>query len=89
MSFVWRAVRYPVRKAPSLEVLSMLKNLALVFGLLAGLSACVAPYRYPEYGYPPGYAYSQPPSYGYGNTPAPTYYGPDYPHISQHGTVQP
>jgi hypothetical protein len=90
MSFVWRAERHPMRKALSLEVLSMLKNLALVFGLLAGLSACAAPYGYPGYGYPPGYGYAEPPAYsGYGSAPAPTYYGPDYPHISQHGTVQP
>jgi hypothetical protein len=66
---------------PLLEVLSMLKNLALALGLMVGLSACVAPYGYPGYGYPPGY------SYGY--SPAPTYYGPGYPHITQHGTVQP
>jgi hypothetical protein len=39
----------------------MLKNLALALGLLAGLSACAAPYGYPEYGYPAGYGYAQPP----------------------------
>jgi hypothetical protein len=67
----------------------MLKNLALALGLLAGLSACAAPYGYPEYGYP-GYGYAEPPAYsGYGYAPAPTYYGPDYLHPSQHGTVQP
>jgi hypothetical protein len=29
----------------------MLKNLAPALGLLAGLSACAAPYGYPGYGY--------------------------------------
>jgi hypothetical protein len=68
----------------------MLKNLALALGLLAGLSACVAPYGDPGYSYPPGYGYAQPPAYyGYGYSPPPSYYGPEYPHISQHGTVQP
>jgi hypothetical protein len=68
----------------------MLKNLTIALGLMAGLLACVAPYGYPGYGYPPGYGYSTPPAYyGYGNAPAPGYYGPDYPHISQHGQVQP
>jgi hypothetical protein len=34
----------------------MLKNLSLASGLLAGLSACAAPYGYPGCGYyaPPG-----------------------------------
>jgi hypothetical protein len=67
----------------------MPKNLALALGLLAGMSACVAPYGYPGYGYPPGYGYAAPPAYVYGYPPAPEYYGSDYPHISQHGTVQP
>jgi len=68
------------------KVLSMLKNLAIVLGLLAGLSACTAPYGYPGYGNP-GYGYAEPAYYGYGN--GPVYYGPTYPHISEHGTVQP
>jgi hypothetical protein len=66
----------------------MFKNLAIVAGLLAGLSACVAPYGYPGYGYT-GYGYNEPAYY------APGYYGPGYyapgyysPHTSQHGTVQ-
>jgi hypothetical protein len=63
----------PMRIAPLLEALSMLKNLTLAWGLMAGLSACAAPYGYP----------------GYGSSPAPSYYGPDYPNISRHGTVQP
>jgi hypothetical protein len=58
---------------------------------LAGLSACVAPYGYPGYGYSgypaPGYGYSQPPYSGYSNEPV--YYGPSYPPTSLHGTVQP
>jgi hypothetical protein len=69
----------------------MLRNLAIGFGLLAGLSACVAPYGYPGYGYggypAPGYGYSQAPYYGYSNEPV--YYGPSYPPSSPHGTVQP
>ena len=64
----------------------MLKNQAIVFGLLAGLSGCAAPYGYPGYGNP-GYGYAQPAYYGYGN--GPVYYGPTYPHVSEHGTVQP
>jgi len=68
----------------------MLKNLAIAFGLAAGLSACAAPYGYPGYGYPgygnTGYGYSQPLYYGYSNEPV--YYGPSYPPSSQHGTVQ-
>jgi hypothetical protein len=32
----------------------MLKNVALALRLLAGLSACAAPYGYPGYGYSPG-----------------------------------
>ncbi|MBV9202225.1 MAG: hypothetical protein JO320_09820 [Alphaproteobacteria bacterium] len=57
----------------------MLKNLAIVFGLIAGLSACAAP-PYPN----AGYGYNEPAYYG------PVYYGPGYypPHASQHGTVQ-
>jgi hypothetical protein len=69
----------------------MLKKLAIVVVLVAGLSACVAPYGYPGYGYPgygySGYGYGEPAYYGYRNEPV--YYGPSYPHISQHGTVQP
>jgi hypothetical protein len=66
----------------------MLKNLALALGLLAGLSACAAPIRLSRIRLPWVWirrtAYS-----GYGYAPAPTYYGPDYLHPSQHGTVQP
>ena len=62
----------------------MFSNLLVVLGLLAGLSACVAPYGYT------GYGYNEPAYY------APGYYGPGYyappgyylPHTSQHGTVQ-
>jgi hypothetical protein len=72
-----------MRIVPILEAPSMLKNLAIAFALLAGLSACAAPY-----GYPPASGYAEPPAYyGYGNMP--TYYGPGYPHITPHGTVQP
>jgi hypothetical protein len=89
--FAWRGSREwrPQPDATSHfggKVLSMLKNLAIVFGLLAGLSGCAAPYGYPGYGNP-GYGYAQPAYYGYGN--GPVYYGPTYPHISEHGTVQP
>jgi hypothetical protein len=68
----------------------MLKNLAIVLGLVAGLSACVGPYGYGGYGNI-GYGYNEPAYYGYSyNTPV--YYGPsdspDIPHTSQHGTVQ-
>ncbi len=80
----------------------MLKNLAIVLGLVVGLSACVAPYGYNGYGYNgygntgygntgygnTGYGYNQPAYYGYGyNTPL-YYGGPSYPQTSQHGTVQ-
>jgi hypothetical protein len=51
----------------------MLKNLAIAFGLVAGLSACAAPYGYPGYGNT-GYGYGQAPYYGYSNEPV--YYGP-------------
>jgi hypothetical protein len=56
----------------------MLKTLAIVFGLVGGLSACAAPYPNS------GYGYNEPAYYG------PVYYGPGYypPHTSQHGTVQ-
>ena len=64
----------------------MLKNLAIILGLMTSLSACVAPYGYPGYG-DPGYGYGPPAYYGYSN--APVYYGSGYPHQSQHGTVQP
>jgi hypothetical protein len=61
----------------------MLKNVAIVLGLVAGLSACMGPYDYNGYGNP-GYGYSRPAYYGYGyNTPV--YYGAGY---SQHGTMQ-
>jgi hypothetical protein len=69
----------------------MFKNLAIAFGLAAGLSACAAPYGDPGYGYPgygnTGYEYGQAPYYGYSNEPV--YYGLSYPPSSQHGTVQP
>jgi hypothetical protein len=62
----------------------MLKNLTIVFGLVAGLSACAAPYGYTGYGNT-GYGYAEPAYYG------PVYYGPGYYpiHTSEHGTVQP
>jgi hypothetical protein len=62
----------------------MFKNLAIAFGLAAGLSACAAPYGYPGYGNS-GYGYAEPAYYG------PVYYGPGYYpiHTSEHGTVQP
>ncbi len=66
------------------EGYSMLKKLAIVLGLVAGLSACVGPYG------DTGYGYNQPAFYGYGSN-TPVYYGPGYyyaPHTSQHGTVQ-
>ena len=60
------------------------KNLAIAFGLAAGLSACAAPYGCPGYGNT-GYGYAEPAYYG------PVYYGPGYYpiHTSEHGTVQP
>jgi hypothetical protein len=77
----------------------MLKNLAIVLGLAAGLSACTGPYGYNGYGN--GYGYNRPAYSGYGyNTPVyygygyntPEYYGgsydPNAPRTSQHGTVQ-
>ena len=65
----------------------MLKNLAIVLGLVAGLSACMGPYGYSGYG--AGYGYNRPANYGYGyNTPV--YYGgsydPDTSYTSPHGT---
>jgi hypothetical protein len=61
----------------------MLKRLTVVFGLVAGLSACAAPYGYTGYGNT-GYGYTEPAYYG------PVYYGPGYYpiHTSPHGTVQ-
>jgi hypothetical protein len=51
----------------------MLKNLAIVFGLMVSLSACMGPYG----GYGAGYGYNKPAYYGYGyNTPV--YYGAGY-----------
>ena len=56
------------------------QNLAIVLGLVTGLSVCAGPYGNTGYGY-------DEPVYGYGyNTPV--YYGPGYPHPSQHRTVQ-
>ena len=53
----------------------MFKNLAIVLGLVAGLSACMGPYGYNGYG--TGYGYNRPANYGYGyNTPV--YYGGGY-----------
>ena len=62
----------------------MFKNLAIAFGLAAGLSACAPPYGYTGYG-ETGYGYAEPAYYG------PVYYGPGYYpiHTSEHGTVQP
>jgi hypothetical protein len=61
----------------------MLKNLTIVFGLVAGLAACAAPSGYTGYGNT-GYGYNEPAYYG------PVYYGPGYYpiHTSPHGTVQ-
>jgi hypothetical protein len=54
----------------------MLKNLAIVLGLVAGLSACMGSYGYNGYG-GTGYGYNKPAYYGYGyNTPV--YYGAGY-----------
>ena len=66
----------------------MFKNLAIAFGLAAGLSACAAPYGYPGYGYP-GYGYPGYSNTGYGYSNQPVYDGPSYPPSSPHGTVQP
>lgn len=53
----------------------MLKNLAIVLGLMVSLSACMGPYGYNGYG--AGYGYNKPAYYGYGyNTPV--YYGAGY-----------
>jgi hypothetical protein len=67
-----RRVAFAERKS------SMLKNLTIIFGLVASLTACAAPYGNA------GYGYSEPAYYG------PVYYGPGYypPHTSEHGTVQ-
>ena len=62
----------------------MLKNLAIVVGLVAGLSACI-PYGYNEYD-STGYGYNRPAYSGYSyNTPVyapysrtPFYYGAGY-----------
>jgi hypothetical protein len=64
--------------------ITMLENLAIIFGLAAGLSACAAPYGYTGYGNT-GYGYAEPAYYG------PVYYGLGYYpiHTSEHGTVQP
>jgi hypothetical protein len=75
----------------------MLKNLAVVLGLMVSLSACMGPYGYSGYG--TGYGYNRPANYGYGyGTPAnygygystPVYYGgsyyPDTSYTSPHGT---
>jgi len=61
----------------------MLKNLIITLGLVAGLSACAAPYGYTGSGNT-GSGYNEPAYYG------PVYYGPGYYpiHTSQHGTVQ-
>jgi hypothetical protein len=65
----------------------MLKNLAIVVGLVAGLSACMGPYGYSGYG--TGYGYNRPANYGYGYS-TPVYYGgsydPDTSYTSPHGT---
>jgi hypothetical protein len=62
---------------------TMVKKLTIALGLMAGLSACTAPYAYTGY-HNPGYGYNEPAYYG------PVYYGPGYYpiHTSQHGTVQ-
>jgi hypothetical protein len=61
----------------------MFKNLTIALGLMAGLSACTAPFTYTGYDNP-GYGYNEADSYG------PVDYGPGYYpiHTSQHGTVQ-
>lgn len=82
--FAGNCVRNPMRRVTFAERNSpMLKNLAIMFGLVAGLSACAAPSGYPGYGNT-GYGYNEPAYYG------PVYYGPGYYpiHTSQHGTVQ-
>jgi len=76
------AIRYETLLFCRTEI-SDVQNITIVFGLMAGLSACAAPYGDPGYGNP-GYGYNQSGYYG------PVYYGPGYypPHTSQHGTVQ-
>lgn len=49
----------------------MLKNLTIALGLMAGLSACTAPYAYTGYDNP-GYGYNEPAYY------RPVYDGPGY-----------
>lgn len=61
----------------------MLKNFAIILGLVTSLSACAGPYGYGGYG-DSRYGYNGPANYGYGYN-APVYYGAGY---SQHGTVQ-
>ncbi len=55
----------------------MLKSLAIVLGLVTGLSACVGPSGYDGYG-DARYGYNRPANYGYGYN-APGYYGAGFP----------
>ena len=65
----------------------MLKNFAIVLGLVIGLSACMGPYAYDGYGNT-RYGYDRPGNYGYGYY-TPGYYGTDPVTTSAgHGTVQ-
>jgi hypothetical protein len=61
----------------------MLKNVAIILGLVVGLSACMGPYGYNGYGQTE-YGYYRPAYYGY-DIDTPVYYGRSY---GQHGTVQ-
>ena len=65
----------------------MLKNFAIVLGLVICLSACMGPYGYDGYGNT-RYGYDRPGNYGYGHY-TPGYYGTDPVTTSVgHGTVQ-
>jgi hypothetical protein len=61
----------------------MLKNLAIVLGLVVGLSGCMGPYGHDGYGQTE-YGYYTPAYYGY-RIETPVYHGASY---SQHGMVQ-
>ena len=60
----------------------MLKNFAIILGLVTSLSACVGTFGYDGYG-DSRYGYNGPANYGYGYN-APVYYGVGP--STQHGT---
>jgi hypothetical protein len=74
----------PMRRVTQKTESPMLKKLAIVFGLVAGLSACMSPYGYNGYS-DTGYGYNRPAAYYGYSYDRPVYYGAGY---GQHGTVQ-